>query len=283
MASRNPWGRILTEADGAPAAPTAEDFRAVGLCEADAESAARGLAQGLYLSFEDACISRSMFDPQRRNRLDESRMREVARRFAPVSSLSELEAATAARLREIAAGGQLWDGGTASTPRLVERRTPTQVRPHLVESATATAAGEGRFSVCLITAGEGSSGVYPAATLQEAARAKVFHEGVHCYLDHPTNSEDMERPERSVRDLAGCLESDATYRSGGLYGQMRVFAPYRDLLKEMAPHIGLSIRADGELSESSAGGKPTVTKITRAHSVDFVTQAGRGGRVVSAT
>jgi len=166
-------------------------------------------------------------------------------------------------------------------PVLLERRTALQLRPQLVESATATAVGEARLAVRLIDAGEGSSGVYPVTTLQEAARTKVFHEGLHCYVDHPTQTEDFDRPERSVKDLAGCLATDAVYRDGGLYAEVRVFSSHRDFITERASTIGMSIRAEGELSERTTTGKPTVARLTEAHSVDFVTHAGRGGRIES--
>ena len=46
----------------------------------------------------------------------------------------------------------------------------------------------------------------------------------------------------------------------------------------MADDIGVSIRASGEVKE--ADGERIVTKLTEARSVDFVTKAGRGGRVI---
>lgn len=82
----------LTEADVDEALrrrgqPTAADFRAVGLSESDAALAARGLVDGTYLGFEDACLSRAIFGHATRSRLDETAMRATAARFAkPVSS-----------------------------------------------------------------------------------------------------------------------------------------------------------------------------------------------------
>jgi hypothetical protein len=169
---------------------------------------------------------------------------------------------------------------TVAVPQpVVERRTAGQARPRLIEAASATRSGDARFSVCLITTGQGSSGFYPATTLQEAAKAKVFPAGLHCYLDHPTESETYERPVRSVRDLAGALESDAVYRDGALYAEVTVFSTYADFIAERASVIGMSIRGDAEFKESSSQGQ-VVQRITRAYSVDFVTQAGRGGRVL---
>lgn len=87
-------GRELSESEidgglSAIGAPRLSDFRLVGLCEADARGAAQGLLDGRYLSFEDACLSKTIFDLQRRNRLDESAMREVAKRHAGKTEVTE--------------------------------------------------------------------------------------------------------------------------------------------------------------------------------------------------
>lgn len=88
ITTRTPWGRPLEESAAAagskpPAVrPTIEDFRAVGLNATDAAGAASGLAEGKFLSFEDACLSTVIFKPSSKSRtLDESAMRERARRF----------------------------------------------------------------------------------------------------------------------------------------------------------------------------------------------------------
>lgn len=55
--------------------------REVGLCEADARIAARGLQEGRYVSFADAVASRVMFDVERRNRVDKGRLQEISEAF----------------------------------------------------------------------------------------------------------------------------------------------------------------------------------------------------------
>ena len=78
--THNAWGRRLDEADGSSIAVDMEAlFREVGLCEADARIAARGLADGSYLSFADAVQSRLMWDSGRRNRVDSDKVAEVSR------------------------------------------------------------------------------------------------------------------------------------------------------------------------------------------------------------
>lgn len=148
----------------------------------------------------------------------------------------------------------------------------------LAEAAT-PADGPGRILVKIIDEGKGSSGTYPKATLQEAAKDKVFKAGTLMFVDHPSAMEAHDRPERTVKDLAAVLEDDATYRDGGLYAPAKVFSHWRQPIADMAESIGVSIRASAEIDESS--GERVVTKLVEAASVDFVTQAGRGGKVMS--
>lgn len=139
----------------------------------------------------------------------------------------------------------------------------------------------------VIQPGWGSSGYYSSELLQRDG-PKVFTEGLHMYLDHPTDSENSERPERSVKDLAGRLVSDAYWQENGaagpgLYADAEVFAPFRDVLDEIAPHIGVSIRAAGRISEGERDGRTgrIVEELVQAESVDWVTRAGAGGQVVT--
>lgn len=140
-----------------------------------------------------------------------------------------------------------------------------------------------RISVQLISPGWGSSGYYRPEVLAEAANGRVFPAGTHMYMDHPTVTEQEERPVRSVRDLMAVLDTDATVGPGGaLVAEARVFEPYRTLVSEMRDDIGVSIRASGIAEHGEAEGRAglLIESITRAESVDFVTAAGRGGRVL---
>jgi len=141
----------------------------------------------------------------------------------------------------------------------------------------------GRFLIGLINPGWGSSGHYSAGVLQEAAKDKVFPAGTHMYLDHPTESETWERPERSVRDLAAVLTTDAAWDGEQLVAEAMVFGPHREVLAQMAESIGVSIRAAAEVTEGGeAEGRRgrIIDRLVQAESVDFVTKAGRGGRVL---
>lgn len=129
---------------------------------------------------------------------------------------------------------------------------------------------------------QGSSGFYPAEVLERDG-AKAFPAGTPIYLDHPTESEEWERPERSVRDMAGVLVEDAHFdRAGkdgpGLYGPVQVFPSFQEDVAAWAPHVGMSIRALGLLDENDR-----VTELVRGQSVDIVTRAGAGGRLVEMT
>lgn len=148
-------------------------------------------------------------------------------------------------------------------------------------SLSATPLKGNRIRIKIIDAGEGSSGIYPGSTIKLAAEENVFKAGLHMYADHPTAQEGFDRPERTIKDLAAVLETDAVHvpEESALYADAKVFPNWREAIAEMSNDIGVSIRASAEISESETGGKPTIDRIVEAFSVDFVTKAGRGGRI----
>ncbi len=140
----------------------------------------------------------------------------------------------------------------------------------------------GRLRIRLIEGDrQGSSGYYPADMLKRDG-PKVFGKGTHLYVNHPTISEDVERPERSVYDLAGALTTDARYEGDGLYAEVEL-APHHRWIEGVKDMIGMSIRASGTVEPSSVESirGPVVTSLTHAESVDFVTAAGAGGKIVA--
>jgi hypothetical protein len=143
----------------------------------------------------------------------------------------------------------------------------------------------GKLQIGLITPGWGSSGYYSQQVLESAAAAKVFPAGTQMFLDHPSESERYERPERSVRDLAAILTGDATWDGEQLVGEAQVFGPYVEMLTDpaMASAIGVSIRASAQATIGEAEGRKgqIITELVSAESVDFVTKAGRGGRILA--
>lgn len=148
--------------------------------------------------------------------------------------------------------------------------------------------GSGRLLVQVITPGWGSSGYYSREVLEAAGRDKVWPAGTHMYIDHPSESEAYDRPERTVKDLAAVTLEDARWDptanegAGALVAPVRVFSQWRQALAEMADVIGVSIRgsAEGEMGEAEGRRGRVFTRLTEGASIDFVTKAGRGGRVL---
>jgi hypothetical protein len=163
-----------------------------------------------------------------------------------------------------------------------DRQTLAESRPTLLAEATGT---PGRYKVQLINPGWGSSGHYSAAVLTEAATAKVFPAGLKMYADHPRGdgSGVDEHGNRSVQDVWGKLVTDAQVtESGALTAEVQVrpdIAPVVDFLSDA---IGLSIRGHGTFEVGEAEGRTgqIITSIVEATSVDFVTDAGRGGQIL---
>ena len=143
---------------------------------------------------------------------------------------------------------------------------------------------DGTIDLRIIQPGWGSSGYYSKEMLKRDAG--IYKPGTKMYWDHPTESEDRERPERSLRDLAGELVTGGAYKEGlngpGVYAKAKVFSPYKEVLEELAPHIGVSHRALGKAVQGEAEGKkgPIIEKLVAAKSVDYITTPGAGGKVV---
>lgn len=131
---------------------------------------------------------------------------------------------------------------------------------------------------------DGSSGHYPAEVLRRDG-ARAFPAGTHVYFDHPTEREEEDRPERSVRDLAGYFLDDAHFEEGpdgrGLFTRIQFTEAAKNHIRDLASVIGLSIRAAGEV-ENTAKGR-IVRSISEGLSVDLVTRPGAGGRLVTMT
>ncbi len=145
---------------------------------------------------------------------------------------------------------------------------------------------DGTVGLKLIAPGWGASGYYPAETLRRDG-PKTFKAGTKMYWNHPTMAQESERPEGDLRDLAAVLVSDARWEESGaagpgLYADAKVFGDYAPAVEELAPHIGVSIRASGRAATGEAEGRqgPIINALTVGRSVDFVTEPGAGGRIV---
>jgi hypothetical protein len=149
------------------------------------------------------------------------------------------------------------------------------------------------MEITLITPGWGSSGYYSTKTLEQAAKDKAFPAKTQMHIDHMTETARFEAPAGSVATLAAALNEDARWEpnwvdpetgvKGRLVAEARVFSHWREPLADMADAIGVSIAAAAETSQGEAEGRRG--RIIEAlvpdvlNRVDFVTVAGRGGRI----
>lgn len=143
-------------------------------------------------------------------------------------------------------------------------------------SSEASSLGDGKYRIRIIVPGQGSSGIYTAENLAESA--PLFKAGTEMFIDHPTETEEWERPERSIRDYAGVFLEDATVgEDGALYTVCKVFSGVNELIKDKWEHIGVSINAWCADPISEDGVVPPIAGV---RSVDFVTTPGAGGAIV---
>lgn len=128
---------------------------------------------------------------------------------------------------------------------------------------------------------------YPISTIKEAA---PLFRGMKMYLNHPTEKEERERPERDIKDWVSTIEESAFQDGNKAVGKAYIHDPW--LRERMADpvfsrNIGLSINTGGRVSYGKINGEEMqiVEKIhpNRSNgpgSVDWVTEAGARGRVV---
>lgn len=140
-----------------------------------------------------------------------------------------------------------------------------------------------RKKIQIITPGWGSSGYYSAAVLERAATEKVIPAGTHMYLNHASESERHDRPERDVEKIAAVLVEDATWDGTRLVSEAELIGPHAELIDSLAPYIGVSISGsatDVVIGEAEGRTGPIIEGLAHVASVDFVTHAGRGGMVL---
>lgn len=141
-----------------------------------------------------------------------------------------------------------------------------------------------KWSVKVIEAGWGSSGYYGKDMLEQYG-PQVFKSGTKVFMNHPSLNETTDRPERDIHQLAGKLVSDAVYKDGALYADIKFYSHYAPIIKEMAGDVGLSIHALGQAYAGEADGrKGMIIESLIADpltSVDVVTVAGAGGKFIS--
>ena len=141
--------------------------------------------------------------------------------------------------------------------------------------------------VKIISPGRGSSGFYSKEMLQRDG-PKVFNRGTLMFINHPTAAEEAARPEGDWSGLAAVTTGNAYWDEAGkggpaLYAPAQIFTKHAAEIAEKAPHTGVSIRASGTRDDKAIApdGKPgIITSLTRAESIDLVTQAGRDGKLL---
>ena len=147
---------------------------------------------------------------------------------------------------------------------------------------------KGRATVIVIKPGFNTSEdrYYPADMLKRDY--KIF-EGMKMYADHPTEDEDKNLPERSIKDTGwvAVLKDVSCDEAGVVTGVAEIIEPWlmtklatlRD--KKLLSEMGISINAVGKASKATIDGKETmvIEELTAARSVDFVTEPGAGGIV----
>lgn len=133
----------------------------------------------------------------------------------------------------------------------------------------------------------GSSAYYSAEVLERDASTVVIP-GIKMYENHQTYSEEMERPEGDVSKLIGKITSYGMYESDnpegpGIYADVEFYDSYVDRINEIGGDIGLSINGVGDYVEGEKDGRfgKIITELVQIKSVDVVTAAGAGGKLVS--
>lgn len=168
---------------------------------------------------------------------------------------------------------------------------PLRERARLLEASATSKAGH--RPVQLISPGWGSSGYYSPTVLEQAVADIVIPAGTQMFADHPTDAEAAARPGRSIKDLISVTATDARIATeadiaagadlGGLVAEVRIATPYRELIEDLGADIGVSIRGDAtDITAGEAEGRKgrIIEGLANVQSVDWVTAAGRGGRVL---
>lgn len=151
------------------------------------------------------------------------------------------------------------------------------------EAGTLTTGATGKLLITLITPGWGSSGYYSPALLEQAAKDKVFPAGTQQHIDHMSRKDAQDQPAGSLTTLAAVLTEDARWEGGRLVAEAKLGSRYRDTITEFAEYIGTSIAVGADVTIGEAEGRKgqIIEKLypDPLNRVDFVTVAGRGGKV----
>lgn len=163
------------------------------------------------------------------------------------------------------------------------------------EAAAAGALVGSRQEITLITPGWGSAGYYSPAVLEQAAKDRVFPAKTQMHIDHDGEMARYENPAGSLTRFAAALTEDARWEPdwvdpdkpgelpGRLVAEAKVMPNWREFLAAAAEYIGTSVASAAGFAKGEAGGrKGTIVEALHPdplNRVDYVTVAGRGGRI----
>lgn len=121
-----------------------------------------------------------------------------------------------------------------------------------------------RWRVIAARPGQGSSGFYSEELLREQGPA-AFEEYAQSFINHDVT--------RNPKDMIGVFPESFYWDEDekALVGELQVFSHWVDFVEEVAPHVGMSLFAAGEVDEDG-----NVVKLVpdRQNGVDLVSRPG---------
>ena len=147
---------------------------------------------------------------------------------------------------------------------------------------------DGLILVKLIDAGVGSSGYYSTEVLKRACEAGKYPVGLRMFANHQTDEERTKQPEGKVENVVAITREAGHWLDNGpdgpgVYAKAEVKTHWTPFVESMGYDMEVSCDGTCWYSWGEYGGRemPIIEEIVHVKSVDFVTQAGRGGRWMS--
>lgn len=147
--------------------------------------------------------------------------------------------------------------------------------------------GTRKWFARLIGTGAGNSGVHTEEALKSTG-ASAWPIGTKINVDHASWREQDERPEGSLKSVAGIIASTPEYLDEsdvpGLYAEVQFGEGWGPFVEEFKDVIGLSIHADGWGDEINENGLRIIEGYIPSplNTVDLVTVAGAKGKIIEA-
>lgn len=154
-----------------------------------------------------------------------------------------------------------------------------KIQTFVAEQVTNTSTSLGA-KVRLISAGQGSSGLYPAEMLEHYG-PNAFPSGTQLFYDHLTESEEWDRRgNHSIKDLVGVTTTDAVFNgeNSALEADVKFFPNASDFVREAYEHFDLSIEAAAYVDEE--GVVEAIIPSPR-NCVSLVPKGGRDGKITA--